>query len=121
MRFLPKPQPVSAFRDIVNVVRTPVPHKLGIAGVCAALTYLLIAVFIHDFTPKPMPRKTMIIYVKQWPKSRTLAQVRAQQEHDAPLEAAEQAKGAAEINAAEAKRRADFERIHQVLKSYGVN
>jgi hypothetical protein len=121
MRFLPKPQPTSAYRDVVRAIRTPIPHKLGIAGVCAALTYLLIAMFIHDFSPKPVPRKTMIVYVKQWPKSRTLAQIKAQQDHDAPIAAAEQAKGAAELAAAEAKRRTEFEKIHQTLKSYGIN
>ncbi len=121
MRFLPKPQPMAAFRDVISVVRTPMPHKLGIAGVCAALTYLLIAAFVHDFTPAPVPRKTVIIYVKQWPKSRTLAQVRAQQDIDAPVAAAAQAKAAAEIQTEEAKRRAQFEHVHQVLKSYGIN
>ena len=121
MRFLPKPQPISAFRDVVNVVRTPMPHKLGIAGVCAALTYLLIAALVHDFSPQPVPRRTVIYYVKVWPKNRTIAQIKADQDRDAPIAAAAQAKGAAEIAAAEAKKRAEFEKVHQVLKSYGIN
>jgi hypothetical protein len=121
MRFLPKPQPVSAIRDVVSVIRTPFPHKIGIAGVCAALTYFLIALLIKDFSPQPVPRKTVIIYVKQWPRNRTLAQIKAQQAHDAPLEAAQRERDAAEIAAAEAKRRAEFERLHQTLKSYGIN
>ncbi len=97
------------------------PHKLGIAGVCAALTFLLIAAFIHDFTPKPVPRRTMIIYVKQWPKTRTVEQVRAQQAIDGPIEASARRKESAEMAAADAKRRAEFERLHQTLKSYGIN
>jgi hypothetical protein len=121
MRFLPKPQPTSAMRDVLNAIRTPIPHKIGIAGVCAALTYALIAAFIHDFSPKPVPRKPTIVYVKLWPKNRTLAQIKAQQAHDAPLEAAERERDAKEIADADAKRRAAFERVHQSLKSYGID
>lgn len=121
MRLFPRPQPRSAFNDIVRVIRTPVPHKLGIAGVCAAITFLMILALIHDFTPKPVHRPPQIIYIKSWVHHRSEAQVIAQQKIDAPLEAAAKAKAKADDAAADTKRRESFERIHQSLKSVGIN
>ena len=114
-------KPMAALKDLGYVVRTPTQHKLGIAGVCAAVTYLLISSLIHAFTPAPVHHAPEIIYVKQWPKSRTLAQIKAQQAIDGPIEAAARAKEAAEEKAEAEHRRAQFEKAHQVLKSIGIN
>lgn len=120
MRFLPKPQPASAMADVIRAMRTPAPHKLGIMGVSAAITYVLIASLIHDFSPKPVYHPPEIIYVKQWPKSRSLAQIRAQQAIDAPIEKAAKAKAAADEAKDEADRRAQFKRAQEILSHYGI-
>jgi len=120
MRFLPKPQPASAMADVIRALRADTPHKLGIMGVSAAITYLLIASLIHDFSPKPVHRPPEIYYVKQWPKSRTLAQIKAQQAIDGPIEKAEAAQEAADDAKAEADRRAQFKRAQEILSHYGI-
>jgi len=120
MRFLPKPQPASAMADVIRAMRAPAPHKLGIMGVSAAITYLLIASLIHDFSPKPVYHAPEIIYVKQWPKSRTLAQIKAQQAIDGPIEKAAKEKEIADEEKAEADRRAQFKRAQEILSHYGI-
>lgn len=128
MALFQRPQFGSALSDVTKAIRTPVPHKIGIAGVCAALTYALVSIVVQSFSPVPVYPKPVIVYVKQWPKSRGLAQIRAEQKQDAPLEAAAHAKALADQkaqqaaqDAADTKRRAEFERVHQVLMRYGIN
>lgn len=106
--------------DVIRALRAPAPHKLGILGVSAAITYVLIYSLIHDFSPKPVYHPPEIIYVKQWPKSRTLAQIKAQQAIDGPIEKAEKDKAAADEAKAEADRRAQFKRAQEILSHYGI-
>jgi len=120
MRFIPKPQLRSAFSDVASVVRAPAPHKLGALGLSAVLSFLLIGAFVHDLSPAPAHQPVEIIYIKQWPKSRSLAQIKAQMAIDAPLEKAAAAKDAADDAKAAADRRAQFKRAQEVLSSYGI-
>ncbi len=120
MRIFPRPQPASAMTDVIRALRAPVPHKLGIMGVSAAITYVLIMSLVNAFTPKPVHHSPEIIYVKQWPKSRTLAQVKAQQAIDGPIEKAAAEKELADEKAYEENRRAQFKRAQEILSHYGV-
>lgn len=120
MKLLPRARPADAMSDIVKVIRTPIPHKLGILGVSAALTYLIGWVVIKSFTPPPVPRHTIITYIKSYAPGRTLAQVIAQQKIDAPKLAAAKAKAKAEQDKADADRRAQFQKAQQIMKQYGL-
>ncbi len=121
MKFFSRHNPIPAMHDFMYVIRTPLPHKLGILGVCAAVTYLMIYALVSAFTPKPHHHAPVIYYVKSLDPSRSLAQIVAQQKIDAPIEAAARAKKISDDKAAEAKRRAQFHRAREILKSYGLD
>lgn len=120
MRRSSRPASREALHDFIYVIRTPVPHKLGIMGACAALTYVLVWLLLASFSTAKPHKPPQIIYVKQWPKSRTLAQIEAQQKIDAVTDAKARAKEEAEEKAAAAERQAQFKRAEETLKHYGI-
>ena len=93
MSILPRPSsPAAAWRDFKGFVTGRGRHKLWIALVAIAMPALIVTGFYHDANIKPKPR---IIYVEQWPASRTDTQIKAQQKID------------------EAKRQADMKKRQQ--------
>ncbi len=104
MAFLPKPSsPRAAWRDFRDAITAPRKHKMVFAALSLAFPALIFigmarqARVDEDWVPPT------IVYVQQWPASRTLAEVRAQQAKDLPAERA--AKKAREAQA-EATRQA---------------
>jgi hypothetical protein len=115
-----KPQPRAAISDMARVIKAPVPHRWGIAGVSIALTYFLISVFISTFSHPHAKKDAEITYVKQWMEPRTQARMRADMLRDAPrLRAEERAEKLALIQA-ERERRESARKTLEALKGVGL-
>ena len=78
MTFLKFFSPVAAYRDLRVFLATRRRHELWFMALSLAITLLVIFVFFKDsHFEKPYERN--IIYVEQWPITRTDDQIRAQQ------------------------------------------
>ncbi|HVI98115.1 MAG TPA: hypothetical protein VM657_03530 [Sphingomonas sp.] len=114
MRLLRFLSPFRAYRDLRLFMAQRHPHQLLFGFLSIALTALLIAGFYHDANIKK-PYEKHIIYVEQWPANRSEAEILAQQKIDMKIKA----KRMAEIEAAQEKRRATFQRIDNQLDAWG--
>lgn len=104
MAILPRPSsPRAAWRDIRDVIAAPRKHKIVFAALSFAFPALLFWALIREAKIDEVWTPPTIIYVKQWPASRTAAEVRAQQARDLPAELARKKEREA---AAEAQRQA---------------
>jgi hypothetical protein len=104
MAILPRPSsPLAAWRDFRDFVRAPRKHKIVFAALACVFPAFLLWAMVHDAKVNEEWVPPTIVYVKQWPASRTAAEARAQQAKDLPAELA--AKKARD-DAAEAKRQA---------------
>lgn len=85
-------------------------------GVALALTYVMIMGVLYESRIPPKPYHRDIIYVQQWSADRTDAQIIAQQK----IDGVEQTRQANELKRLEAERRAQFKKVDDGLKSYGL-
>lgn len=112
MAFIPTPvRPTRAFADLRDFFSQPTRHKMVFAALAITMTLGLVAAVWKQFESKRQWQPPQIVYVKQWPASRTRQEVRAQQARDLPRELAE--KRAEEKALAE--RRAQFQRVADAM------
>lgn len=115
MSFLSRLSPIRAYKDLRGFLLERSPYELGFLALAVVITWGVMLVLLRDTNEKPIYRP-QIQYVQQWTLDRTDAQIRAQQAVDAPLKAKRLAD--------EAKRRADqqaqFKRLDDKLKAYGI-
>jgi hypothetical protein len=104
-----------ALADLRYFLRHREPHQVYIAMGAVALTALTIAAFVVDsrFEPDYHPD---IVYVQQWPLSRTDAQIIAQQKIDYVIKAR---RLEAEKRAA-AQRQAGFQHIQNAMDAWDL-
>ena len=104
MAILPRPSsPLAAWRDFRDAIAAPRKHKIVFAALSLTLPAGIFWAMISQAHVDEEWIPPTIIYVKQWPASRTVVDVRAQQAKDLPAELA--AKKERE-DAAEAQRQA---------------
>lgn len=104
MAILPRPSsPLAAWRDLRDFVGQPRKHKIVFAALSFALPAVIFWAMIREAKLDEVWVPPTIIYVKQWPASRTAAEARAQQAKDLPAEIARKREREA---AAEAQRQA---------------
>ena len=116
MNFFRYFSPVRAWRDARYYVVTRRPHQLGFMGVALALTYVMVVGVIYESKIPPKPYHRDIIYVQQWRADRTDAEIIAQQK----IDGAEKTRQANELKRLEAERRAQFKKVNDGLKAYGI-
>ncbi|UVO55147.1 hypothetical protein [Sphingomonas sp. SUN039] len=103
MAFLPRPvRPTRALADLWGFIRARRRHELAFGLLAVGITALWFMMIFDKLNPPREWRPPEVMYVKQWPKTRTAADVRAQQAIDAPREKAER-----EALAAAKKKRQD--------------
>jgi len=107
--------PLRAWRDLRRYLANRQPYHWKIMVLCAAIVFALFATFIHD-SKIEKDYKSDIIYVQQWPLDRTEAQIVAQQKVD---QAARKKRLAAE-DAERKKIQAQFKRVDDKLKAWGL-
>jgi hypothetical protein len=114
-RYLARLSPIAAIRDLRVFLAQRQPYELGILALSIVLTTLLIAGFVHD-SHEERPYRHNIIYVEQWPASRTEAEIRADQKI---TQAAKDKKLAEEARRQKALQ-AQFKKIDDRLKALGI-
>ena len=87
MAILPRPSsPVGAIRDFMGFVRAPRKHKLLFLFLSLLFPLGLFAALLQQAKVDADYIPPKIVYVKQWPATRTVEEVRAQQAIDLPAE-----------------------------------
>ncbi|MES2055606.1 MAG: hypothetical protein V4564_06705 [Pseudomonadota bacterium] len=104
-----------AVNDLRDFLRQRRPHELGFLLLSVALFGVILVGFTIDSHEERVYRPN-IIYVQQWPASRTDAEIRAQQKIDAPIEA----KRKADEEAQRKKTQEDFKRLDRKLEKLGI-
>lgn len=112
MAMFPRPaRPSRALADLWGFLRARRRHEFAFGLLATGITILWFAMIFDKLDVKPEWQPPKILYVQQWPKTRTAADVRAQQAIDAPRERARRAALAAERK----KRQDDFKRLAKTL------
>ncbi len=115
MNFFSRFAPVRAINDLRFFLSQRKPYELGFLALSIVIVTLLIAAFVHD-SHEERPYKREIVYVQQWPLSRTDAEIHAQQK----IDGVEQTRLIAEENKRRAALRAQFKKLDDKLKAYGL-
>jgi hypothetical protein len=114
MTFLKRFSPFAAYRDPRFLLETPKRHEFVFLVVALALTLLILWAFVKD-SHFETPYERNIIYVEQWPITRTDAQIKAQQKIDQAKKHIQQA----ELKKKREARQAEFKRLDDKLESWG--
>lgn len=115
MTFLKFFSPVTAWRDLRFFLATRKRHELGFLALSLVVTLLILVAFVKDsHFEKPYERN--IIYVEQWPITRTDDQIRAQQKIDQAKRNIEKA----ELEKRRKAKQAEFKRLDDKLESWGL-
>lgn len=115
MRYLARFSPVTAIRDLRHYLAARQPYELWFGILSILITGLLLIGFMYD-SREVRPYKSNIIYVQQWRADRTDAQIVAQQKVDQV--AIDKRK--AEIDRRRKAMQAQFKRMDDKLKAYGL-
>lgn len=108
--------PLRALGDLGDFLRSRKPYEVGFMALSVAVTWTVILVFSRDTNVAPEYVEPDIIYVQSYASNRTDAEIIAQQKLDLPKE---QARKKAIADAQE-KRRQEFKKIDDKLKSWGI-
>ncbi|ODU20073.1 MAG: hypothetical protein ABS87_12285 [Sphingomonas sp. SCN 67-18] len=115
MALLGPVSPLGALRDLRRFLASRERHELVFAFLAVLVTCTLIVGFILDNNMKK-PYKRDIVYFENWTENRTDAEIVAQQKIDQARREVEEAK----LEAARAKRRAEFKRLDDKLNKLGI-
>ncbi len=107
--------PLHAIRDFVDYARTRKPYEWWFLLLSICIVLVIGWGFVHD-SHFERPYKREIMYVESWPANRSDAEIIAQQKIDLAKEQA----ATAEFERERAKRQAEWKRIDDQLKSWGI-
>lgn len=115
MTFIARLSPFRAIRDLRFFLSQRQPYELGFLALSILITTAVVAGFVQD-SHIEKPYKKNIIYVEQWPVTRTNAEIVAQQKIDQVVrdkEKAEQLRREKELQA-------QFKKLDDRLKAVGL-
>lgn len=115
MGFFARFSPLRAISDLRRFLALRQPYELWFGILAIVMTTLLLAGFMADSRVEKV-RKPNIIYVQQWPLSRTDREIIAQQK----IDQVKRDKEAAELRARQEAVRQQFKRLDDKLTSYGL-
>ncbi|TPG15753.1 hypothetical protein EAH84_01850 [Sphingomonas oligophenolica] len=115
MSFFARFSPVRAIQDLRSYLATRPPYEIVFLMLAMAATGFLIYLFARNDIAPP-PYRADIIYVEQWPMSRTDAEIRAAQKIDQKVKA----KRLADQQAQRDARRAQFKKLDDTLSKWGI-
>jgi hypothetical protein len=115
MNFLRRLSPIGAYRDLRSYLGQRRPHEIVFFALAIAITWLIMFVFVLD-TKIVRPYHRDIIYVKQWPLTRTNAEIIAQQK----IDGVEQTRLENELKKKQAESRAAFKRVDDQMNAMGL-
>lgn len=108
--------PLRAWHDLRSLVTTRRPHQWGFMGVALAMTYVVVMGILYQSRIPPKPYHRDIVYVQQWRADRSDAEIVAQQKVDGVA----QTRRESELKRLEAERRAQFKKVGDAMKAYGL-
>ncbi len=115
MSFFARLSPVRAIRDLRLFLSYRQPYELGFLALALLVTTIVVAGFVHD-SHIETPYKRTIIYVEQWPVTRTNAEIVAQQKVDQVVRDKEKA----ELERQRKDLQAQYKRLDDKLKAVGL-
>jgi hypothetical protein len=107
--------PLRAYQDLRLFLRQRRKHEIVFLALSLAITYFIIFYMIQD-SRIVRDTRPVIIYVQQWPASRTDAEIIAQQK----IDVVEQIKREEAEKKRQAENQAAWKRIDDGLKKYGI-
>ena len=116
MSFLARFSPLRAVRDLRVFLAQREKHELGFFALALAITGVVLFAFLRDANDIKVPYRPTIVYVEQWPLSRTDAQIRAQQKIDQVAKE----KRLADQKAQQAQVQAQYKKMDDHLKALGL-
>ena len=115
MSFFARLSPIRAINDLRSYLAGRPSYELIFLTLAVVITGFLIYLFArNDYTPPPY--RPNIIYVEQWPMSRTDAQIHA----DQIVNQKAKEKRLVELKAAQDKRKAEFKKVDDALSRWGI-
>ncbi len=114
MTFLKFFSPLRAYRDLRAFLAMRRRHEVGFLLLSLTLTTLILWAFVKDSSFKK-PYERNIIYVEQWPITRTDEQIRKQQ----VIDQAKRNIAKAELEKRRKARQAEFKRLDDKLENWG--
>jgi hypothetical protein len=115
MSFLARFSPFRAVRDLRTYLATRKPYELWFMLLALVVTVAIIAAFAKD-SRMERPYKRNIIYVENWPLTRTDAEIIAQQKVDQAKKRVIEA----ELEKKREAQRQEFKKVDNALKSIGL-
>lgn len=115
MTFLKYMSPFRAVRDLRLYLARRKRHELWFLLLALAMTAGILFMFFKD-SQFEKPYKPNIIYVESWPLTRSDAEIVAQQKIDQAKKEAERA----EIERKQKRRQAEYKKIDDTLKQWGL-
>lgn len=115
MSYFARFSPVRAVNDLRRFLALRQPYELWFGILAIVVTALILAGFVHDSSELRV-RKRNIIYVQQWPLTRTDREIVAQQK----IDQVQRDKDEAELRARQEKVRLQFKRLDDKMTSYGL-
>ena len=116
MSFLRHFSPTGAWRDLRGLLATRQPHQVAIFLAALLGTVVIGIGMLYESRIPPKPYHRDIIYFQQWRADRSDAEIVAQQKIDGVKQAAQDR----ELKRLQAERRAQFKRVNDGLKAYGL-
>lgn len=108
--------PLRALRDLRAYLGSRKPYEVGFLALSVAITWTVILVFARDTNVEKEYVEPEIVYVQAYSENRTDAEIIIQQKKDLPEELARKKA----IADAQEKRRQEFKKIDDKLKSWGI-
>lgn len=115
MTFLNNISPLKAVRDLRAYLARRKPYELWFMGLALAITAGIWFAFLHD-SQFEKPYKPNIIYVENWPITRSDKEIIDQQKIDQAKRAAQEA----ELEKKQRARQEEFKQINNALESVGL-
>lgn len=116
MSFLTRFSPLRAVGDLRRFLAQRAKYELGFFALSLTITGIVLFAFLRDTNDIKRPYQPTIVYVEQWPLSRTDAQIRAQQK----IDQFEKDKRLADEQAQRAKLQAQYKKLDDHLKALGL-
>ncbi len=113
--FFARLSPIRAIQDLRSYLATRPPYEIVFLMLAMGATGFLIYLFARNDIAPP-PYRPDIIYVEQWPLSRTDAEIRAAQVVDQKVKEKRLADEAAERQ----QRQAKFKKLDDTLSKWGL-
>lgn len=112
---LPRPvSPSRAIGDLIGFIKARKRSEVLFGLLAVGITLLWFVMIFDKLNPEPEYRAPPVNYAKQWPATRTEADVKAQQAKDLPGEIAEKKR----LEAEAAARKAQYDRL---AKQFGLD